>query len=606
MGLSHSSIYHSSYVRTIAESGPIIIEPYSQVYPRLDVLDMYGNDTYRPQFDLLVQSYQALFDRPYEDMRSFYQIAGIHGLPYSAYDGVTGGAHQYHNDTDWAIGRWGGYCHHGDVLFPPWHRPYMLLIESQLINEAKKIALQYPDNEREKYVEAANQLRHPYWDWADLKAIKGVPDFFISLEIELNTPTGKKNVTNPLKRYYLPVNLSYPLANGQNPTDKPNYTLPSMDFNPFTPAGYPTVRHPNSKYENQDDIMNANFSVYVPTVFRPGLYQMFHIKNYLHFSNHAVRGSNNTEMEDTNPGHPNPDVFVGYAHFASIETTHDGFHLVSGGLGGHLSYPDITGFDPLFFFHHVNVDRLIALWQGVFPDSWVPEAIADNGTYTDELHIKINENTDLTPFRKSSTEFWNSKDVRDIEKLGYSYLQLTKFKGQDPKNLQAYLLELYKPDPHYYLRFYVKLTINAGKLVGPYSIRVFLDLPSANAQTPVTSPHFAGFVAMWRSNTNSQINGTTYVTGTVDITATMKRLGIRMEEHNYVHDVNTTTGEVAPTSLFDVNDDINIVPVRLNGSEVSLKDAGVTKCEVFTFEHDKINPNFLVENTGQFYGTIKF
>ncbi|KAF0384961.1 Di-copper centre-containing protein [Gigaspora margarita] len=605
MGLSHSSSYHSSHVRSVTESGPVIIEPYSTVYPRLDVLDMYNDEKYRPQFDLLVQSYQAIFDRPYEDMRSFYQIAGIHGLPYSAYDGVKGD-HEYHNDTDWAQGRWGGYCHHGDVLFPPWHRPYMMLIESQLISEAKKIASQYPDNEKEKYVDAANQLRHPYWDWADLKAMNGVPEFFTSLEIELNTPKGKKNVTNPLKRYHLPVSLSYPLPDGQNPNDAPNYTLPSMDFNPYTPAGYPTVRHPNSKYEDQDNIMNQNFSVYVPTVFRPGFYQMFHIENFLHFSNHAVRGSNDTEMEDTNPGHPNPLVFVGYAHFASIETTHDGFHLVSGGLAGHLSYPDITGFDPLFFFHHCNVDRMFALWQGVFPNSWIPESVGINGTYTDVLYSKVNENTALTPFRKSTTDFWTSKDVRDVEKLGYTYPDLAKFKGQDPKNLQAYLLELYKPDPHYGRRFYVKLTIEAGKLVGPYSIRVFIDLPSANAETPVTSPHFAGFVAMWRNNAHTKVNSTTYVTGTVDITDCMVKLGIRMQKHDYVQDVNATTGEVKPTSIFDVNHDINIVPVLLDGKSVGPKDAGVTTIEAFSFEHDKVNQNFLVESTGEFYGTKKF
>ncbi|CAG8757341.1 27225_t:CDS:2, partial [Dentiscutata erythropus] len=599
MGLSHSSSFHNSHVRTVGDSGSVVITPYSDVYPRLDVLDMYSNETLRPQFDLLVQSYQALFDRSYEDMRSYYQIAGIHGLPYTAYDGVTGGAHQYNNGTDWAKGRWGGYCHHGDILFPTWHRPYMMLIESQLINEAKKIAAQYPDTEKEKYVEAANQLRHPYWDWADLKAIKGVPQFFTDLQLELNTPTGKKNVTNPLKRYYLPVNVSYPLAPGTNPTDKPNYTLPSMNFNPFTPAGYPTVRHPNAKYEDRDDIMNINMSTYVQGVFRAGFYQMFHIDNYLHFSNHAVRGSNDTEMEDTNPGHPDPAQFVGYAHFASLETTHDGFHLVTGGLAGHLSYPDITGFDPLFFFHHVNIDRLFALWQGVFPNSWLPESgVAINGTYTDDLYNNVNENTSLTPFRKSTTDFWNSKDIRDIETLGYTYPELTKYKGQDPKNLQGYLLQLYKPDDHYGRRIYAKLTIQAGKLVGPYSIRVFLDLPSADASTPVTSDHFAGFVAVWRSTTNS-----TYVTGTVDITSCMNKLGIRMEKHDYVGDVNATTGLVKPTSLFDVNNDIKIVPVMLNGTGVNIKDAGVTSVQVFSFESDQVDPNFLVESTGQFYGT---
>ncbi|CAG8829511.1 22621_t:CDS:1, partial [Dentiscutata erythropus] len=136
--------------------------------------------------------------------------------------------------------------------------------------------------------------------------------------------------------------------------------------------------------------------------------------------------------------------------------------------------------------------------------------------------------------------FWKSSDVRDIEKLGYTYLEVAKFKGQDPKKLQAYLLELYKPDPHCGRRFFVKLTIKAGKLAGSYSIRVFIDLPDANAQTPVTSPHFAGLVAMWQSNSHTHNN--TFVVGSVDITAAMVRLNSRTETFEAIQDVNITTG----------------------------------------------------------------
>ncbi|CAG8680324.1 14635_t:CDS:2 [Gigaspora margarita] len=578
MGLSHSSIYHSSHVRSVTTSGPVIVEPFSEIYPRLDIYDFYGNEKYEPQVDLLIQSYQALYDRPYNDMRSFYQVAGIHGLPYTAYDGVTGGAEEYHNDTDWETGRFGGYCHHGDVLFPPWHRPYMLLIESLLVEEAKKIALQYPDNEKEKYVEAAKQLRHPYWDWADVKAIEGVPKIFTSPEIKINTPNGKKNVKNPLKSFTLPVDLSYPLVKGQNPTDKPNYNVPNISYNPYTPVGYPTVRHPNSNYEDQTDLLNSNMSVYVPTVFRPGMYQMFHISDFLRFSSHGVN-SDDSQSGNFFSGHPPPTNPAGMAHFASMETTHDDFHLVCGGPGGHMGYVDLATFDPIFFFHHSNMDHV--------------------------LNKAIDEYTDLTPFRKTKTEFWKSSDVPDIEKLGYTYLEVEKFKGQDPKKLKAYVLELYKPDPHFGRRFFVKLTIKVGKLDGPCSIRVFIDLPDANAQTLVTSPHFAGLVSMWSSN-KKHAHDNSFVYGTVDITAAMEQLNIRSQVHDPLQEVNTTTGLLGPLWLFNVEKDITIVPVSLNGYEVSPKEVGVDKIEVFTFEHDKVDPNFLDENSGKYYGSKKF
>ncbi|CAG8572793.1 11162_t:CDS:2 [Dentiscutata heterogama] len=583
MGLSHSS--------------KVITYPHEEIYPRLDILDMTSNQSYAPQFDLLIQSFQALQDRPYDDMRSFYQIAGIHGLPFTAYDGIEG-AYPYRS-SEFLGGRWGGYCHHGDVIFPTWHRAYALLLEGQLRTEAKEIANKYPSDQKDKYVEAAKQLRHPYWDWADEKAIKGVPDVFITPTLEINTPNGKQKVKNPLKSYTLPVDLADPLPKGLNPNDA-NYTVPNVSYIPFTPKGYQTVRHPNNKNVDQVDIMNINMSTYIQSVFRPGFYQMFHISDFTKFSNHGLT-SKGGELPDFNPGHPKPFNRLGFSHFASWETTHDGFHVVIGGTGGHMTYVDIASFDPIFSFHHVNMDRIFALWQKIYPNSWIISNIDVNGTYTNIMGEVINEYTELTPFRKSETEFWTSDDVRDFTKLGYTYPEVEKFYGNSTAILN-YVLELYKPDPHYDTRFFVKVTIESGKVKGPFVIRVFVDLPSADSSTPTTSPNFAGFVAMWQSDAHNS----TFVEGTVDITAAMERLNIRTQKHDFVHEVNLTTGLVNPASLFNIGTDINLVPVMIDGSEILPEAAGVKLVEVFSFEHDKVDKNFLVESTGQYYTAKKF
>jgi tyrosinase len=55
------------------------------------------------------------------DVSSFFQIGGIHGLPYVQWDGSGGKAP--------VAGSWGGYCTHGSMLFPTWHRPYVALFE---------------------------------------------------------------------------------------------------------------------------------------------------------------------------------------------------------------------------------------------------------------------------------------------------------------------------------------------------------------------------------------------------------------------------------------------------------------------------------------------
>ena len=42
----------------------------------------------------------------------------------------------------------------------------------------------------------------------------------------------------------------------------------------------------------------------------------------------------------------------------------------------------IIGFDPIFFLHHANVDRLLALWSALNPEVWVTEGPARGGTWT--------------------------------------------------------------------------------------------------------------------------------------------------------------------------------------------------------------------------------
>ncbi|CAG8720088.1 1794_t:CDS:2, partial [Scutellospora calospora] len=121
---------------------------------------------------------------------------------------------------------------------------------------------------------------------------------------------------------------------------------------------------------------------------------------------------------ETNPSDEN------YGHFSSIEVVHDALHDAIGGAGGHMSYPDIAGFDPIFYLHHSNVDRLIAIWQACHPNAWIIGNNYTEGTFTDEANKPIDENTELTPFRKSEDTYWTSKDVRDIKTLGYTYPEL--------------------------------------------------------------------------------------------------------------------------------------------------------------------------------------
>jgi tyrosinase len=57
---------------------------------------------------------------------SYYEISGIHGQPYRAWDGVE---NVEYKPTGEEPDKGTGYCAHGSVLFPTWHRIYLAQFE---------------------------------------------------------------------------------------------------------------------------------------------------------------------------------------------------------------------------------------------------------------------------------------------------------------------------------------------------------------------------------------------------------------------------------------------------------------------------------------------
>jgi hypothetical protein len=71
-------------------------------------------------FLLALQRLQAV---PPSSRDSYFQIAGIHGMPYRHWDEPSVTAQE-------ALRK--GYCVHANALFPLWHRPYLLLYEARI------------------------------------------------------------------------------------------------------------------------------------------------------------------------------------------------------------------------------------------------------------------------------------------------------------------------------------------------------------------------------------------------------------------------------------------------------------------------------------------
>jgi len=96
--------------------------------------------------------------------------------------------------------------------------------------------------------------------------------------------------------------------------------------------------------------------------------------------------------------------------------------------------PAVAGFDPIFFLHHTNVDRLLSLWSALHHGVWVTPGPSQSGTLTIPANTTVDTNTNLTPFYHTQTAFWASAGVTDTTKLGYTY---PEFNGLDLGNPAA-------------------------------------------------------------------------------------------------------------------------------------------------------------------------
>jgi len=108
----------------------------------------------------------------------------------------------------------------------------------------------------------------------------------------------------------------------------------------------------------------------------------------------------------------------------SLEGVHDTVHSLVGG-NGHMSDPDYAAFDPIFFLHHANVDRLFALWEWCYPKYWLEpnfdddgEEVAftqENGTYHQVYNEAVTPQGDLAPFRNGEGVYWTSNQAHFLD-----------------------------------------------------------------------------------------------------------------------------------------------------------------------------------------------
>jgi tyrosinase len=384
--------------------------------PLEDLQDDYAKGNKKPLEDLM-RAWKGIKDLPPDNPCSFFALGGLHGEPFR---GAGWGSSAY----------WGGYCNHGNVLFPTWHRVYVLKLEEAL-----------------QSIPGCEHVMQPYWDETSAASVSnGVPWALTRETFELDGTT----IPNPLRSFIFNQTIT-DFING----DSPNYSKPK---------GYETVRYPLSglvgsdadraatqKHNAQypDDATNVqllcrnvaawlNASIVVdgktiPTNIKHKYINCLDAPNYTVFSNTTSAQQWNTNLADGAPS------------VVPLESPHNDIHLSVGGFdipgadfspidgaNGDMGENDTAGLDPIFFFHHCFVDYVFWLWQKKHGCTDHLEVIqeypgtnsADSQGATPGIvpNSWLTLESPLNPFKRNGGTRYTSRDSINIEKqLGYTY-----------------------------------------------------------------------------------------------------------------------------------------------------------------------------------------
>ncbi|TVY48584.1 Polyphenol oxidase [Lachnellula occidentalis] len=270
----------------------------------------------------------------------------------------------------------------------------VIVLTQVIAGHAQDIAKQYTGPSSSDYQTAADNLRLPYWDWA---SISTMPDVVSQPTVTITTPDGDQDVDNPLFTYKF---QQFPM----------NTTL-------FPGGGL--ANSPQTWRDNSADqsLQNSN-------LMNRAWYTLTKSTNYSSFATTVTSGT-------------------------SMESVHNSVHGAVGGQSGFMTFLDYAAFDPIFWLHHTNVDRLIALWQAANPTKFLTP-LQDPGTFTILPKSIDTVTTSLTPFTSNNIgTLHTSTSARYLSYFDYSYPEIedwTQTPAQLKKNVTSQIYDLYDPN----------------------------------------------------------------------------------------------------------------------------------------------------------------
>ncbi|KAJ4245277.1 hypothetical protein NW762_014147 [Fusarium torreyae] len=450
--------------------------PYAPGLPCRREISHYfpSDDSFtQKQWTLMVMALNRFKALEVDKKLSYFQVAGIHAYPLQPWDGAAPPNKDPEDRKKLPPGAnpYGGYCEHNTITFATWHRPYMLLFEQLMwthmndqIKDWKLDPIQTAEWEK-----AANEWRLPYWDWAgkQYKQKYSLPEIFrfeVVTTYPPNKPRGQTGVENPFYKFENPMkhDNGAPREFGDMPTGKTCWNIP--DHVDKGDPGKPDVILPWSKctatsryglrsedginWEGLEGFNNFDEANNTLSKFQEGWYPPYSTgdKRREDFKGpgtlaDAVNRLFSSQYTDTWETFSSTkwwnesarDISTGYL---SLEYIHNNVHNLTGGSNaqykekqhggyglGHMSDVPVSAFDPIFWLHHCNIDRLLAMWQCLNWEAWFDKAPYNQNV--ERVDDKKKEDP-LLPFHREKTNdpttgYWTSVDVRDWTKLNYQY-----------------------------------------------------------------------------------------------------------------------------------------------------------------------------------------
>ncbi|MEM7130270.1 MAG: tyrosinase family protein [Chloroflexota bacterium] len=382
-------------------------------------------------------------------------------------------------------------CQHGWEQFLPWHRLYLYFFEQQLRDYDNTIVLPYWDwtnyskaNRNTDNIATLDQgiIPQAYHCWIDDKGIaklKELPgtdgnslfskDEITALEeiqYDPTAPPAKQHTYNSGLRFLAAANIDYTLEPFTNNIGNADYR-----YGDKVKAIYDVLWETNPLWHRRRWPGSVGSAGHYPTTED--------IDAILATQGFALFG-----------GGPGDDH-----HFGRLEEIHNGMHNFAGGANpywkaqynqgnsqsddnphyGDMTDNRVTAYDPIFWAHHCNVDRLWYKWQKQNPNV-TPEDL--DGVLA-PWSLTVADSLSTT---KLGYEY--VKDVKHVPTLSdvaYTRVKTTSL-GVQPNVLSTFSAAEVR------LHRVQKARYNG-------IIRVFLNLPDADVNTPITdNVHYAGQV----------------------------------------------------------------------------------------------------------------